>query len=115
MTFAGKDYDLPVHVVPGSAVFGVARDRNTAQPLAGLRVGVAMGPILTAFVRTDAQGRWAVPDLPTGKFGVDLQTDGDGGECTYANAKTLDVQGGEITAAGSVQWFALSPRPPWAP
>ena len=108
MAYAGQPVDVPVTVVPGSALRGVAVDA-AQQPLADKCVGVSMNPILTAWVRTDNQGRWAVPDLPTGRYGIDLKTPAGPG-CGFPNGENLAFVSGDITEVGSVGWVVLTPN-----
>ena len=58
--------DVPITVVPGSAVSGTVRT-STGEPLAHHCVHITMNEVW-ANTRADAEGRWMIAGLPTGRF-----------------------------------------------
>jgi hypothetical protein len=92
--------DVPVTVVPGSALRGAAV-HAAGGPVADACVGVSMNPITTVNVRTGADGSWLVPDLPLGRYSVALTPPGESG-CGLWYGAPLAMQDGTISEPGSV-------------
>lgn len=115
-----KTYHVPITAPLGSALHGRLANASTGQTLADHCVGVAMGSIDTAWVRTDANGAWTVPDLPLGRYGFHVMAPDEPG-CAFVNGANLWIEramnpdtgevrfdrSGDITKAGSVDHIDL--------